>query len=89
VTFPTATYQTYAKIEPLNGRELQYAKEQQSDNTHKITMRANAQTVLIKADWQIWYADPLSGTTHKYELSNTSNIESRNRLVVAMAKEIG
>ena len=89
VTFPTATYQTYAKIEPLTGRELQVAKEQQSDNTHKITMRANAQTGLITATWQIWFVDQLTGVTHKYEVSNTSNVEARNRLFVAYAKEIG
>jgi len=42
VTYPTKTGDMYCAIEPLNARELIWARQYRADLTHKITMRYNA-----------------------------------------------
>lgn len=72
----------WARIEPLSGREYFYAREQQSDLTVRITIRARAD---VKANWRIRRPD----NSQSWEVASPPmNIESANDQMVLMCREV-
>ncbi len=74
------TYATiWASIEPLQGRELQYAQQIIAETTHKVVIRYNSK---VEATHRVVYGDRI------LEIEAKINFEERNEYLVLLCKEI-
>ena len=74
---PLGTF--WASIEPLGGRELLQAAETLGESTHRVIMRWPG----FEVTSEMW----IQFGTRMFDITNTSDIEERNRVVVIMCKE--
>ena len=78
VSYPSGV-QMFASIEPLTGRELNYAQQMRADVTHKITMRyLTGVSHRYRITWN----------SRTFELGPPLTPEERNELMVFTAIEV-
>lgn len=75
-----ATFATvWAAIEPLQGRELEFAQQISAETNHKVTIRYNSE---VKATSRIIFGQ------RTLEVTTVINPKERNRELILMCKEI-
>jgi SPP1 family predicted phage head-tail adaptor len=74
-----STYATvWASVEPLQGRELEFAQQISAEITHKVTIRYNA---AVTSEHRVVYGERI------LEIEAVINPEERNEMLILMCKE--
>ncbi len=71
----------YARVQPLQGRELFAAQQVMAEITTRITMRYSTDVAAVSPKHQVKF-----GTT-QYDILNVINTETRDRILQLMCKE--
>ena len=75
------TYATvWASIEPLQGRELEHAKQISAETNHRVTIRYNSD---ITVEGRVVFGD------RTFEITAVLDTDERNRELVLMCSEVG
>jgi SPP1 family predicted phage head-tail adaptor len=71
----------WCKIEPVSGREAEYAKSFAASVSHKITMRYNSTQPVKPTDLIIW-------GDRSFSINTVLNVEERNHSLAVFATEL-